>query len=426
MPSKRTSIRRFCRSRAAEGQALVAALVLVLFALPVGITFYRYSTQALKSSIQERRQKTAAQLANGVVTDYMRQLSQDAYNGHYDPDSLERPESVYSSGFSTVTFVPDSINRTLYLRAVGGYGTQAKPLARKTLEALVQFQSDLTQYGTMINGPFTISGSDIRYDGGVWVNGNLSVTGANVRFNGGPLVVNGNLSGSASVVLDGDLYYSGTSAGSVTVLGQRYNYVPSAIWPTLDFGYYDAHYTYKSTVDRTVVFNSTGTFTVVNDQTYAIPPQGAILYCENCSFTVRGTVSGRITVVAGGATGNCSSANGRITVADSLFYVGASSIAASAQAAFAAMARNCIAFNKTGGDLVASGIFFVEQGTNNMRLTGSPGTRFWLYGVRTQGITLSPSSSFSAGRSLNYDANLRAYAPPGLPERALLVNWNLH
>ncbi|MFA6003327.1 MAG: hypothetical protein WC881_04595 [Elusimicrobiota bacterium] len=398
----------------------------MLFALPVAITFYNYVGVTMRSSIQERRQKAATQIANSVVTDYMRQFSQDAYNGHYDVDQLARPETFYANGFSTVTFIPDQVNRTVYLRAEGTYGTTARPLAHKVLESLILFQSDLTQYGTMINGPFTISADNAAYDGGLWINGNLSVTGSNVRFNSGPLVINGNLSGAASVVLDGDLYQSGASAGSVTILGNRYNFVPSVSWPTLNFNYYDAHYTYKTTSNKTIVFNSTGTFTIVNGPTLAIPSDGAIIYAENANLTVKGVVSGRVTVVAGGATGNCSSATGKITVSDNLYYVGASSISAGANQALAALARNCITFSKTSANLLAVGIFFVEQGTSNMTLTGSNNKNFWLYGVRTQGITISPSNSFSNLRSLNYDANLRAYPPPGMPEKAMLVNWKLH
>lgn len=397
------------------------ALMLVLFALPVGITFYQYVAQTLKMTMQEKRQKTSAILANSAITDYMRQFSQDAYNGHYEAATLSRPETFYSAGFSTVTFIPDEVNRTVYLKAEGGYGTVSAPLARKILEALVQFSSDLTQYGTMINGPFTISASNVRYNGGLWFNGNLSVTGANVRFNGGPLVVNGNLSGAASVVLDGDLYYSGASAGSVTVLGNKYNYVPPTSWPTLDFNYYDAHYTYKTTTNKTILFNSTGTFTVVGGLTYAIPANGAIIYGENCNLTINGIVSGRATVVAVGPVGSVT--QGNITVNNNLYYAGASSVTASAQNSFSALARNRIAFTKTGANLLAVGIYFVEQGTNNMSLTGSSGRIFWLYGTRTQGITVS---GFTGGINLIYDSNLRAFPPPGVPEKALLVNWKLH
>jgi hypothetical protein len=399
------------------------ALVILLVAIPTGIYFCSYVHTILKSAMAERRQRTATQMANSAVTDYFRQFSQDAYNGHYDIDTLSRPESFYANGFSTVTFIPDSVNRTLYVQAKGVYGTPDRPLTTKVLEALVQFSSDLVQYGTMVNGAFTVSASNVTYDGGFYTNGNLSVTGSNVRFNGGPVVVRGNLSGAASVVIDGDLYYSGTSAGSVTVTGNRFNYIPAVNWPTLNFAYYDAHYTYKTTVDRTIVFNSTGTFTVVGVGTYAIPPQGAIIYAENRNLTVKGIVSGRVTVVAGSSSvGNCSSSTGKITMSDDLYYVGASSIAASGNASFAALARNCITFSKTGSDLLVTGVYFVEQGTTNMQCSGSSGRRFLLYGVRTQGITLSGFSSVS----LNYDSSLRSFPPPGLPEKALLVNWNLH
>ena len=426
MPWKPTFIRPFSRSRAADkGFTLPAALVLMIFLLPMGIMFYRYSAQALRSAVQERRQKTATQLANTVVTDYMRQFSQDPYNGHYDADRLERPEELFEGGFTTVTFTADEVNRTVHLMAIGGSGTPENPQARRRLEALVQFSSDLTQYGTMTNGPFTISANNAAYEGGLWINGNLAVTGANVRFNGGPLVVQGNVAAPASAVLDGDLYYTGNSIGSLTVLGTVYNFTPSASWPALDFNYYDAHYTYKATADQTIIFNSTGSFTVVNGPTLPIPASGAILYCDNCSFTLRGVVSGRVTAVAGAAAGSCASAAGRITVNDNLYYAGASSITASAGAPFAALARNCVTFSKNAANLTAVGVYFVEQGTSNMRLTGSAGFRFWLYGVRTQGISITPGSSFSGLRSLNYDASLRSFPPPGLPERALLVGWNL-
>lgn len=392
--------------------------------LPLSFAFVGYVTQAVKAATRERQQKAAGQMAGDVVTDYMRQFSQDAYSGHYDADSLARPRTFYAAGYSTVTWKSDEANRTLWLKAEGGVGDPAAPSARRRVEALIQFSSDLVQYGTMVNGPFTISAGNVTYLGGLWANGNLTVTGTNVRFDGGPVVVNGNVSGAASVVVDGDLYYAGTSAGSVTVLGNRYNYLPATAWPTLDFDYYDAHYTYKTTVSRTVVFNSTATFTVVGVGTYAIPATGAIIYGENCNLTVRGAVAGRATVVAGGTLG--SGTQGNITVSGDLYYATGSSIAASAGASFGALARNSIAFSRTGGNLTAVGVYFVENGTSNMTLTGSSGTRFFLYGVRTQGIAISPSNSFSSGRVIAYDPNLRAYPPPGLPEKALLVNWKMN
>ena len=426
MPWRPTSIRRCFRLRAAEGrrgQALVIALLVMLMALPAGVLLYQFVSRTLRSAVHERKQMTAAQAANSAVMDYMRQFSQDAYSGHYDSASLSRPDSVFARAGSSVTFIADEVNRTVYLRSTGFYGDAASPETTRTLEALIQFQSDLTQYGTMVNGPFTISASNVGYDGGLWFNGNLTVTGANVNFRGGPMVVNGNVTAPASAVLDGDLYYSGASAGSLTVLGTKYNFVPSTTWPTLNFSYYDAHYTYKTTTSKTIVFNSTGTFTVVGGATLAIPPSGALIYAENCNLTLRGAVSGRVTAVAGGAVG--SGAQGNITVSNDIYYAGASSITASALYSFAALARNGITFSKAAGNLVAVGVYFVEQGTSNMTLTGAAGARFWLYGVRTQGITISPASSFNGGRALVYDPSLRSFPPPSLPEKALLVNWKL-
>ncbi|MFA6315908.1 MAG: hypothetical protein WC943_00685 [Elusimicrobiota bacterium] len=399
----------------------MAALAVLLFALPVAIVFYKHSAQTLISAVAEKRQKTAAYLANSAVTDYMRQFSQDAYNGHYDLSTLSRPETFTGAGFSSVDFEADSVNRTVFLRATGTYGSSARPLARKVLEALIQFASDLVQFGVMVNGGWSISSSNVTYFGGFYTNGNLSITGANVRFQGGPLVVAGNVAGNNAVV-DGDLYYSGVSAANITVLGQTYNYIPAITWPTLDFAYYDAHYTYKTTVNRTIVFNSTNTFTVVGGATYGIPADGAIIYGENCSLTVRGVVSGRVTVVAGSAAaGNCASASGRVIVSDDLYYVGASSIAAGPNQSFAALARNCARFQKNAANLTAVGVYFVQEGTNNMELAGTAGFRFQLFGVRTQ--IVSPSGF--APNSYTYDPNLRSYPPPGLPEKALLVNWNL-
>lgn len=402
---------------------MVIALLVLLLALPAAVTFYQFASRTLRSAMRERQQKSAAQAASSALMDYMRQFSQDAYSGHYDAASLTRASAFFGRTASSVTFVADEVNRSVYLRAEGLYGTAASTQASRTLEALIQFQSDLTQYGTMVNGPFTISASNVSYDGGLWMNGNLTVTGANVRFNGGPLVVKGNVVAPVSAVLDGDLYYSGASAGNLTVLGTKYNFIPSTTWPALDFNYYDAHYTYKATANQTIVFNSTGTFTVVGGGTFVIPSGGAVLYGEDCNLTLRGVVSGRVTVVAGGPVG--SGTKGNITVSDSIYYAGAGSTTASALYSFAALARNRITFSKASGNLVAAGIYFVEQGTGNMTLTGAAGARFWLYGVRTQGISISPGSSFSGGRSLVYDPNLRSFPPPALPEKALLVNWKL-
>ena len=414
------STRRCSRSRADSGQALIMALVVLLFALPIGITFYQFADRTMKSAMQERRQKDAAQIANNALTDYMRQFAQDAYGGHYDLDSLERPEAFYSAGYSTVTFIPDAVNRTVYVRASGIYGTSANPLTTKGLEALIQFSSDLVQFGTMFNGTASLGYSNIVYKGGFYVNGTFTETGTNVLFDGGPVIVKGNFAGKPSNTVNGDTFVSGSITGGVVVNGTRYAYAPAVDWPKLDFAYYDAHYTYKATSNKNIVFNATGTFTV-DGTNYVIPSNGAIVYCENCSFTVRtSTIAGRVTLVAGAnAAGSCSSAQGKIIFLGSAYYAGASSITASAANSFAALARNCIEWGATGSNrpvnILTVGVHFVQEGTSNMYCRGSATGRQWIYGNRTQVIQ---GAGWSAGTAIVYDPNLRSFPPPGLPEKA--------
>lgn len=405
-----------------SGQALVLALLLILFVLPAGITLYKLVAQSVRASVSESHQKAALGYANSAIMDYMRQFSQDPYSGHYDSVSLSRNDYLYQNGFSTVTYVADAVNHNLYLHAEGQFTSGgANARSRRAISAVIHFQSPLTKYGTMINGPFTISGSNVDYIGGMWVNGALSVTGANVKWTGGPLIVNGSITGAAGAVLDGTLYSSGAGIGGLTVNGSRYAFVPATTWPTIDTSFYNANSTYVSTFTQTIVFNSTGSFTVVGGTSHAIPASGAILYCSACNFTLSGVVSGRVTAVAAGTTG--SGAQGNITVNNNLYYAGASSMSATAANSFAAMASNSIAFSKASGNMLATGTYFVQNGTTNMNVTGAAGKRFWLNGVRTQGMTVS---GFTGGVTLSYDPNLVAYPPPGLPETPMLVNYRVH
>jgi hypothetical protein len=415
------SIRRcwsFARFNSERGQALVMAFLLVLFVLPVCVALYRTVSQTMRAAVQEGHAKTSAGYANSVVMDYMRQFSQDPYSGHYDADSLARSQLAYANGYSTVTFVADALNHDLYLRAEGRSTQGGAPVTR-VVEAVIHFQSPLTKYGTMVNGPFTISAA-ATYAGGMWINGNLTVTGNPVTWNGGPLIVNGSVVNAAGATLNGNLYYSGAGTGALAVTGQTYNFTPNVTWPTIDPDFYYANSTYVSNASRTIVFNSTGTYTIVGGPTEAIPPSGAILYCNACNFTISGVVSGRVTVVSAGTLG--SGTQGNITVNNSLYYAGASSMSASAQNSFAALATNRISFTKAAGNMLVAGTYFVQQGTTNMSLSGPAGATFWLNGVRTQGMTVS---GFGGGRTLSYDPNLLAYPPPGLPETPMLVGYRV-
>lgn len=407
-----------------RGMAMVTVLILMVFLLPIVSTFLKRALTHNILNTKDRQNKTARVLSNNVLVDFMRQFSQDHYDGHYDATALARAESFYDVGYSSVSLIADADNHSLFVRAIGKYGKNSSdPAFTKNLTGLIQFVSDLTRFGTMINSAFTISGDNVNYTGGMWFNGNLNVTGANVTFNGGPIISVGNHTGNGSTVRNCDVYYQGTASGG-TFNGTNYNWVPDVSWPTINTAYYQQHYHYKTNAAQTWLFSvvgGIGQFAVVGTTVVVqIPPTGAILFAENCNLTVRGTVRGRIVIVASGAAG--SATQGRVTVDNNLVYANGTN-SASIEDSLAVMAKNQIIFTRTAADLTVNGIYFVEQAGSNITLTGSAGRTFNLFGVRCSGISLSPANSFSTARNLIYDPNLVKYPPPGLPEKPVLVSW---
>ena len=399
--------------------ALPVAIMLVVFLLPLTYTFLYVTRQHQKTARQERQIKSARILANNAVVDYMRSFSQNYYADHYDTDNLARPESFYRVGFTDVSVTADRLNHFIYVEAIGKYGTSSdNPLFRKKLYSVIQFVSPWTDFGTMIDSNFTISASNVVYYGKFWINGNLNVTGWNVRFVGGPIFVSGSLSGSSSVVIDGDLYYGGASAGNVTVNGTKYNFMPSLTYPTIDTSYYADHYNYKITSNSKVIFNSNGTFTVVGSTTISIPSDGIIIYGQNCNLKIKGTVKGRVTVCVSG-TGS----RGKVTVYGNLTYANGTNYASESDS-IAVLATNRIIFKKYGSNLTACGVF-QSSSQNYFLMQGSWGRKFTLCGTRNKGISISPWYSFSGGRNLYFDPNLSKYPPPGLPEKPYLVTWHM-
>lgn len=419
------------------GVAMVMVNMLILVLVPLVIYLLVYTTSALKHSGRERQLGMAGALANSSLVDLMRQFSQNYYEGHYDPDSLARGESFRSVGFASAIAEADAASHRLYIEATGKYGADsANPLSDKKLYSTVQFISDLTDYGTLIDGAFTISASNITYFGKWWITGNLSVTGSNVRFAGGPLIVGGNLSVSGSnVSVDGDVYYAGSVSGSPSVSGTSYNFYPSdMVYPSLREQHYKVNYAYKLTSDRTIRFNahpSSGTFSVIGTTiTVPIVESGMIILGENANLTVYGTVRGRVTV----ATTNTSGSKGKITVgqssadSDLLYYdplTGGTTTSAAHGSSIALLASNGITLQgKTSNpaqDLTVCGIFF-NRGSGNISASGGSSKHLYLYGTRNKPVTLS---GFGGGNTMAYDAWLNANPPPGLPERPVLMTWHM-
>jgi len=418
-----------------RGIAMVVVNLMILFLVPFVVYLLVTSTAHLKTSYKEKQQKMAGSLASNVLVDFMRQFSDNYYEGHYDADALSRNPVFYSVGFSAVDTEAVSQDHRLFIHATGKYGKDSSsPLSDKDLYGAVQFVSDLTDYGTLINGAFTISASDVTYYGKWWITGNLAITGSNVSFMGGPLIVGGNLSVTGSNVrVNGDLYYNGTLTGSPVVTGTAYNFYPTdMVYPSIRDTYYKINCNYKATVDRTLRFNaypSSSTFSLIGTTiTVPVPESGMIIYGENVNLTLYGTVKGRVTVV----TSNTSGTKGKITIglsnqtADLLYYdslTGGTTTSAVYGNSISAIASNGITFQgKTtspAADLSVCGVFF-DMSAANMTAAGSASKKMYLYGTRNK-----PVSTGFGGSVYTYDVWLNKFPPPGLPERPVLVTWHL-
>jgi len=367
-----------------SGIALVTVIFVMLIMIPTVLWLLPFVDTQVRLAQKEKQLKVASQIANDVIVDYMRQFSQNYYKGHYDIDSLARPKTFYEHGFSSVTVVPNSLEHTVYIKAKGSYATESeyKVLADKEVSALIKFISDMTDYGTYVNGTFTISASNVTYYGKWWITGDLGITGSNVTFRGGPLIVGGKITGGTGCKIYGNLYYGGSSKGSVTVYGNTYNFYPSdMIYPTIKETFYVTNSNYKITTNRTLKFeaySSSSAFKIVGTTiTVPIIESGMIILGENCNLTVYGVVRGRVTVFVKG-----SGSYGKITVGlnnDSTglkYYnnlTGGTTTYSYYGNSFAAIATNGITFRgKTTSptaDLTVCGVFF-DGSTNNMSASG--------------------------------------------------------
>jgi hypothetical protein len=418
-----------------SGVALVTVIFVILILLPTILWLLPFVDTQVRLAQKEKQLKLASQMANDFIVDYMRQFSQNYYEGHYDIDSLSRPQSFYEHGFSSVTVIPDSQNHTVYIEARGAYvNNKNEVLADKKVSALVKFISDMTDYGTYINGTFTISASNITYYGKWWITGDLSITGSNVTFRGGPLIVGGKISGGSGGRVYGNLYYGGSSKGNVTVYGNTYNFYPSdMVYPTIKENFYVMNSNYKITTDSTLKFEaypSSSAFRIVGTTiTFPIIEAGTIILGQNVNLTVYGTIRGRVTVV----TTNTSSSKGKITVglsnqvANLVYYnslTGGTTTYSYYGNSFAAIASNGITFQgkttSTTSDLIVCGAFF-DRSASNMSADGASGRRFYLYGSRNKPINISGFDQIE----LYYDPYLNNSPPPGLPERPVLVNLKI-
>ena len=109
-------------ARDKRGMALVTALVIMLFLLPVTLTFLNLAVSHHRATTHDRQLRQARSLAVNALVDIMRQFSQSYYENRYASDYLARGQSFYNVGFTSVTMHADPSGHFLYARATGKYG----------------------------------------------------------------------------------------------------------------------------------------------------------------------------------------------------------------------------------------------------------------------------------------------------------------
>jgi hypothetical protein len=449
----------------------MVALVILLFLLPLAVVLYNSSMVAMKSAVQEGQQKTSAQMAVDIVTDYMRQFANDPYNGHYDSASLGRPQTgLYANVISSISYVANPTAHTLYLNITAGLGNSMTAMTHpKHIEALIVFISDMVLYGSMFYNDPGLTEPNVSYGGPFAVfDGGFTEGGTGCTFTGPIIVGNGPVSMNGDTIT-GNLYlqpahYPCIGGNCPTVDGTTYNHVPTLIWPTINTTYYSANAAVTITAPSTITFTNpggVGKFTVIPDATgvgttYTIPANGAIIYAQETHVVVNGTVNGLVTVVSYSATveptpcywssnspydstttpGKLSNSNpGSIIVSNYLEYPAASPTTATPGIAFSAVASNCIGFmgDAGTGNLTVTGVYFV---LNPNWSTSRPAMwddcngsncnhdTFTFSGTRNAPM-MGVTAFESGGVFINYDPGLRLNQPPGLPEYAYLVNFNV-
>ncbi len=419
-------------SQSQHGLGLPITLFLMLILVSIGTWLLQTTTEGLRQATQFRKIKASTSLANTVITDILRQFSQEYQGDHYSTAALERDPTFYNKGYSVITTSANTLQHFVSFEAVGSYGTDINnPQARKEIQGVIKFISDLTTYGTMWQDAFTTSANNATYQGKLWANNGWTISGDNCIVNGGPVFVNGNIatSGGGDIVINGDLYRSGSRSGNITVTGNDNTYIPDLTWPTIDTTYFDTYSNVKVTANTTVRFSyettaSTGSVRI-GTTTYTIPSTGFIIYGQNCVLTTSGTVRGRVTIASLRTSG---SSGGNVTVDNNLSYATVGSTSnANVNDALAVISTHGQTWTRaaSGQYRYMSGVFWVDTGgTTSQVFTlsgGSTSSGLKFFGTRNKAI----SGTVSLGASINYDTGLDTYPPPGLPEKPCLVSYQI-
>ncbi len=450
-------------SRRSAGSVLLYVMFIALFVFPVLLVLTKRAITQNRLNVKDWQQKSARGLALNVPFDYVRQFSQRPFIDYGDIAQFNRPELFYSVGFTTVTFHLNAADHSVYLRALGKYGSNPNaPKSVKTLDSVIKFSSDLLLYTKAYpRASFTFSPGTTGIMQGGWFSRGLHIlAGATPFFNGGPVVIDGEVDFPGSPTFSADVYYSDPTpnwGGANFINGAvKYPFVFGITMPPSSPNYYltyntlntgnsvtPSSQTWKFGYDISALPANRSYFTIEEEAghpRHVYPEAGAILLAENTALFLEGPVHGRVTVVC---TGNgtpvgpaynimTGSKNVRVTGnvvigTHSLTYDHGSGLTADSTHAFMLMVSSQVVFahaDNFDAPINFSGVIY--------SWTTGPYGKFWdaknvggphsltISGVDTAGLYYwwYPNSDM-----INvFDPGLARYPPPGLPETPRVVS----
>jgi hypothetical protein len=401
-------------------------IVLLVLMLPLMLLITRARLEE-RLSRRDQLGQGAQSMAGNVILDYMRQLSQTASMG-VSTETLTRPESLYPAGRSEVSSSFNPATQSVAISAKFHSGNPSGGMATmRKLNGVIRFVSDLTLYSTIYPTGLDLTADNVTWDGRVYSNGdyNLGVPngGNNLTYNG-DVFVNGKLTVAGNnITINGDVYatnYVVTGAG-YNLNGTRYTHCPPLRVPPVDREHYALRSNLYITNDTTITFDGLGNLSYIKlggaSVSVPIPAEGIVVFAENCSVTVRGTVRGRVALVNAGTSAT-------VTIRGNVRYANGTN-QASLEDSLAVFVQNIIDFDPDGpGNQTVNGIFASDQTGVGYPTPDGPryitflfSTTFNLFGTRGNVVYGSGTHNY------NDDPNLLLFPPPGLPSFPALVSY---
>jgi len=464
------------RRRKPRGSAMMIALILIVFVLPIVTVLVKSVFRQSKTNFQERNMKTARVVSNDIMINFMRVHSGNYYEDHYDTRFMLSGDvsntflSAGNSGVGTVGYVTgaSAVGKYFYVQSTATLvsGADQTVWGKKGMVGVIGFENDLTRFG-MIFMNDAIFRSNSFYAGKtldtsvyaadrLYLCGNSTAgdcagnvaPGPGMTLTNGPYIAANHLHlGSNNTLAAGTpAYYPWGPGvrkdGMGSYLGPTYAFTPevSLVAPNL---------TYYMTRNNFLVSPASPTFNVLEFQTggangrvyfpnagytFDVPtnfsPQGvpsAVIVSTGMDLTITGdaTVRGRFTIVCLGCN---------VTVLNDLTYhqtpsplpVAGCGLCATPNDALAVLTDGQIRFESSAADTTpaeqtVAGLFYSSTGQLMKQSPDATWANLKVYGTLVGFMGPDPAPGNATQLSVRQDPNLRYYLPPMLPERPVMV-----